>query len=148
MNRPAVEKLIEHLKKQKETAEAARFNMRFFGVIVDHPGADGMLEFPACHTQACLAGEAVLANGAGYIHKRGGIVLNDDGHDIESAAIGVLGLSFGESERLFFFKQWTDDGTNGWPEDFENAYNEATTPAKRLQVAIDRVQYFLDTDGK
>lgn len=150
MNRPAVEKLLEHLKEQQKTKAAARFNMKFFGVPVSYAD-EGVLEEPECHTQACLAGEGVLANGAGYIQKTGGIMLNDEsryGRDIERAAQDVLGLSSYESDRLFFFKRWTDDEENGWPDGFEDAYEEATTPTARLQVAIDRVQHFLDTDGK
>lgn len=153
MNKPAVEKLLEHLKEQQKTSAAARFNMKFFGISVLERAdlafhVEGMLEEPVCHTQSCLAGEALLANGVAYIPKTGGIAIHDTslyGADIENAAVHVLGLSYGESQNLFFFKKWTDDGIGGWPEDFEEAYMRVATPAQRLQVAIDRVQFFLDT---
>lgn len=150
MNRAAVEKLLEHLKEQQKTKAAARFNMKFFGVSSNNSMIEEMLEVPECNTQACLAGETILANNLGYIPKEGGILLNNGqayGHDIEWAATVALDLSDAEADRLFFFREWTDNERDGWPEQFEDAYRLAYTPANRLQVAIDRVQHFLDTEG-
>jgi len=159
MNKQNFKKLISHLKKQQKSIEAARFNMRFFGVRIDGIMAEEkkneILEMPVCNTQACLAGEATLSLKMGYITKIGGISLysklRKKGLTIEDAAIKFLGLTVPESERLFYFRTMGVPGslrTYGWPEQFEHRYHQATTPADRLQVAIDRVEHFIKTNGE
>lgn len=103
---------------------------------------------PVCKTQACLAGETVLAFNAAKILPTGGIILLDPhtGTEIVNVAQHALGLDSYETGRLFTFQSW-GARSNGWPEDFETAYRQAKTPAKRLAVAIKRVKHFIKTNG-
>jgi len=152
MNKPALRKLVRHLIKQRKSAEAARFNMKYFGIeVVGHYPREGMLEIPACHTQACLAGEAVLTLNGGFLKRQGGIELYKKfrikGFDIEDTATKLLDLTHEEKRRLFFFMSMNGSGMKGWPDQFETEYNLAMTPADRIGVAIRRVAHFINTDG-
>lgn len=150
MNIKNVRKLLSHLKKQQKTEQAARFNMRYFGASCTD-GLNDILQQPVCNTQACLAGETVLALHAGYIKPNGGINIYKKSpyrlYDIEDVAVKLLDLTDDERERLFFFRSMTG-GANGWPKRFEDKYRNATTPVERLAVAISRVEHFIKTKGR
>lgn len=107
-----------------------------------------MLERPDCNTQACYAGEAILVLGSGFIAREGGIVLSDEtratGYAFEDEAARLLGLTEDQAVRLFYVTAAPDPG---WPNAYVTAYYEAKTPADRLDVAIERLEHFLLTDG-
>jgi hypothetical protein len=153
MNKPALRKLVRHLIRQQKSEEAARFNMRYFGIGIEVYGMPrkDMLEVPVCNTQACLAGEAVLSLNGGFLRRTGGIDVYKKfrikGFDIEDTATKLLDLTREESRRLFFFTSMNGAERKGWPEQFEKEYNLATTPADRIEVAIRRVAHFINTDG-
>lgn len=153
MNIKNVRKLLSHLKRQQKSREAARFNMNYFGMKIISNLVEDMLEAPVCHTQACLAGEAVLSLKAGYIQRGGGIEIYRKSSlrdlDIEDAATKLLGLSAKEKNNLFFFPNMlSNEGNGGWPSKFVEEYKDAQTPADRLAVAIRRVEHFIETKGK
>jgi hypothetical protein len=104
-----------------------------------------MLERPECNTQACYAGEAILVLGRGFIAPEGGIVMNDEtratGYVLEDEAARLLGLTEAQAARLFYV---TADSDPGWPFAYETAYHQAKTPADRLDVAINRLEHFLN----
>lgn len=154
MNTKNVKLLIERLEVLLDSPEAPRFNMRYFGnqwgkemvnllpIVRENP--------PVCKTQACLAGEAVLATGSGQLHHNGGIILTStggSGWEIESQAGKDLGLTLNQRRRLFFFANMNEEEI-GWPKKFEEAYRAANTPQGRLYVAIRRVEHFLATKGR
>ncbi len=151
--------LVSRLEEQLDSPTAARFNMRHFGSAFI-PGMTGHLPetYPICKTQACLAGETVLATGRGQIAEQGGIVLNSEignlgTYKIAQVAQEDLGLNNDQARRLFFFKGWYNwinrkNTTTGWPTKFEEMYNQAKTPQGRLYVAIQRVNHFIKTKGR
>jgi hypothetical protein len=157
MNKPAARKLLSHLIKQQKSINAARFNMHYFGVgIGDRYTWPGMLQHPVCNTQACLAGEAVLASRRGFLKKHGGIEIYKkyrSGGDIVDVAQKLLGLTREEHRKLFYFTDMLFRFTDmlfreeGWPLEFQEQYEAAKTPAERLEVAIRRLRHFIDTDG-
>lgn len=145
MNTTAVKKVLAHLKRLKTTKRVARFNMYYWGEAF-REGLAGVLQKPICGTQACLAGETVLAHRLGNIKKGLGILIKDgQERDIERLATSTLGLDNVQKYRLFYLQKHGQIA--GWPIEFETAYLAAKTPKKRLQIAIDRVQHFIVTDG-
>ena len=154
MNKAKLKRLQLHLEQQLDSPEAARFNMSTFGQKYN-PGIMGTLQnfVPVCGTQACLAGEAVIALNLGEIYPEGGISLLSRptarayGGEIESAAIKELKLTLEESERLFYFKGWRTRKHRGWPKKFQTMYANAQTPQGRLYAAIRRLEHFIQTDG-
>lgn len=151
-----VKLLISRLEAQLDSPEAARFNMRYFGNVFNL-GMVNLLQAvkenpPACYTQACLAGETVLALKTGRLLESGGIALPNGrgGWAIEAQAAEDLGLTPKQRKRLFFFVSMNsdDDEPLGWPAKFEEAYRAAKTPQGRLYVAIRRVEHFLATKGR
>lgn len=152
MNIPNLKKLVAHLTKQRNSRQAARFNMSFWGdpFIM---GMQGALQKPICGTQACLAGETVLAFKKATIDpKNGGLIFPSSpcsgGYLAELLAQEILDLDREQKNRLFKFKSWRSESEDcGWPANFETAYGEAETPKKRLDVAIARVKHFIATNG-
>lgn len=144
--------LIVRLETALDSPEAARFNMRHFGNVFFKQITGALPEIaPVCKTQACLAGEAVLAVGTGRILESGGIALGEGDYpahvEILDQATKDLGLSRDQATRLFFFKGWKQPKL-GWPDKFAEAYENAKTPQGRLYVAIRRVEHFLATKGR
>jgi len=150
MNKPAARKLLRHLMKQQLSPSAARFNMRYWGNPRSEVTVE-VLEEPICNTQACMAGETVLALGGGYLVKGiGGINLYREFRikelDIEDTAAKLLDLTEEEQSRLFYFKSMGYE--RGWPKRYETSYKAATTASARLAVAIRRLEHFIVTNGK
>lgn len=153
MNKKNVRKLINRLEGLLDSPQAAQFNMEYFGNKY-YEGMRDVLQVPVCNTQACLAGEAVLATGHATINIHGGLdIPNLETTDIETgwyaehAAAKVLGLTGREAADLFFFKpmnNYRKFKDRGWPKKFEAAYAAAKTPQGRLYVAIKRVEFFLE----
>lgn len=157
VNRKNMIALKTRLEQLLDSPESAQFNMRVFGEVYDPSGIDVLKDYPpVCNTQACLAGETVLALGVARISTFGGIILDGEdvrrsyGSHIQSKATELLGLTDLQRKKLFYFKAWTacDGNGNGWPEYFENAYTAAKTPQGRLYWAIRRVEHFLKTNGR
>jgi len=159
MNKQKLQVLLTRLEKQLDSPQAARFNMRTFGSRYT-TNTDGALPgfTPVCGTQACLAGETVLALNKAEIHFNGGIILFSDplkelkespsyGGQIEQAAAEELELTTAQKQRLFFFKNWTVL-KRGWPDNFQHMYENAQTPQGRLYAAIRRVEHFIKTNGR
>lgn len=147
-----VQTVIRHLKRQLNTPEVARFNMQYWGSSIKNAffKVEELLEIPVCNTQACLAGETVLALGAATLDREnGGLDLVEEFkfRDIENAAADLLGLTGEEKKRLFWLKGWSRYTMYGWPDQFEQEYKEAKTPRARLEVAIRRLEFFLKTNG-
>lgn len=94
---------------------------------------------PSCGTTACIAGTAwALEHGAADANDIYGPTNTNEGQQFRD----LLGLSFGESERLFF--------VTGWPTAFRCAYHDAsfTQDGKAVaQVIYDRIMHFIATDG-
>lgn len=146
MNVKLLRKVAARIKKH-----AARFNLRVWADPVSRRNPiDGMLKMPVCKTQACLAGETVLAAGAGFIPKRGGISLrkNYRHRSIPDLAGELLGLTnIYQQNVLFKFKEWSMN-QGGWPMEFQRLYEQAKTPKQRAEVAIARIEHFIKTKGK
>src|SRR6267154_1437395 len=91
--------LVSRLEAQLDSPTAARFNMAHFGSAFTKNMIGVLQDFtPVCKTQACLAGETVLATGSGTIvAASGGIVLGTDTFTIPIAirrkATSDLGLT-------------------------------------------------------
>lgn len=109
MNKKNVRKLINRLEGLLDSPQAAQFNMEYFGDAYFN-GMRNVLEVPMCHTQACLAGEALLSTGQAEIRLQGGLVITTpDGirHSsgyVEEAAKKSLGLTEKESNNLFYLR--------------------------------------------
>jgi hypothetical protein len=149
MNIKNMKKLLAHLVRQQKSQKAARFNMKYWGTpcLGKNDGMSDVLKTPVCKTQACLAGETVLALNMGKIGQGGGIDLLPEFYGgIGQVAAQALELTPSQRESLFAFKSWGHQQF-GWPKEFETAYNAAKTPAKRLGVAIQRVKHFIKTNG-
>jgi hypothetical protein len=149
MKLQAMQVLLTRLEALLDSEQAAQFNMRYFGSTYSVYTKEA-LAVPVCGTQACLAGEAVLAHGLAKVLPSGGLSFKN-GHlaapnEIEETAIKVLGLTVIQKRKLFFFNYM--DGTYGWPEKFEVMYKAAKTPPGRLYVAIRRVEHFIKTRGR
>jgi len=156
MNKQKLQVLLTRLENQLDSPEAARFNMRTFGSRYSASTDDAFPGFPpVCRTQACLAGETVLALNKAKIHPKGGILLLSDplkdspsiGSQIEQVAMDELELTTAQKQRLFFFKNWTAH-KRGWPDNFQHMYENAQTPQGRLYAAIRRVEHFIKTNGR
>lgn len=149
MNKKNVRKLINRLEGLLDSPQAAQFNMDYFGDAY-FDGMRNVLEVPMCHTQACLAGEALLSTGQAEILPQGGLAITAPNGNrysswyVEEAAKKSLGLTEKESNNLFYLRSMLrTKGKYGWPEKFEAAYAAAKTPQGRLYVAIKRVEFFL-----
>lgn len=145
--------LVKRLEDLLDSPTAAQFNMHHFGSEYKSSMAGVLVEFPPiCGTQACLAGETVIATGTGKFQEGGGIVLADGagGWSILFQAQKDLGLTKAQSNKLFFFGRMLNERGNnlGWPTQFEEAYDNAKTPQGRLYVAIRRVEHFIKTRGR
>lgn len=97
-----------------------------------------------CGTVACIAGWTFLLEGGtredlfrfrDEVFKYGYVI---DAPDVVDIAREKLGLSVDEGAALF------SDGT-GWPVEFEDAYDEARTPAERAEVAADYINRIIET---
>lgn len=151
MNKRNLTKLLKHLEKQRNSkASAGRFNMAYWGESVET--ASQVLETPVCKTQACMAGEATIALSATEFLKDGGLQLTVAAQkkfpgmwSISGVAGELLGLTDDQKLRLFYLKSW--GYSQGWPEKYETAYRDATTPRARLTAAINRLKHFIKTDG-
>jgi len=130
MNVKLLRKIQEHI-----LAEPRRFRMSGYS-FVSAPGTIvGPSEYcgdirqvvPECGTMACIAGWAT------------GL----DGGDIANAGAdtGAQHLQLPElvADRLFFMSQW--------PEKFSEAYRSATTVAAKAQIAAERIDHFIATEG-
>lgn len=124
---------------------AERFNMIWAGAQV-LPDMRGLIGDPPCKTQACIAGETVLAAGVGWISKEGGIEMDGDA-DILPVAQSLLKLTSEQKYRLFYLKK-ENPSAEGWPNSFEQAYLEAATPNERAAVAQQRIEHFIKTKGR
>jgi hypothetical protein len=143
--------LVKRLEAILDSREAAQFNMNYFGNLYSNNLKDILPDFPpVCNTQACLAGETVLATGSGRLLPGGGIAMNPSScWDIEIQAIKDLGLTKEQALNLFYLRSWTvSHGRYGWPEQFEQMYLTAKTPWGRLYAAILRVKHFIKTCGR
>ena len=115
MNIKTFNLLLKRLQSLKGTEQAKRFNMDMFGGAVtkiDLPHDKSILGMPVCKTQACLAGETLLATGSAVIRARGGLKITKkppdgvDGDDywFPGAAADELGLTPDQASRLFYLK--------------------------------------------
>lgn len=92
-------------------ANPDHFDMNLWAATPDQSGSVGLddLQGSQCGTTACLAGWVVAVSG--YRATRGGVVLNGDGtewhYDLQSFAATLLGITFSESEELFFAENET-----------------------------------------
>jgi hypothetical protein len=136
----------------KKTADAIvdhadRFNMIYIGVPIDE-ARRGVLGNPACRTQACIVGEALLVSGKAKIGPYGGIVLHKPSDDsLIYIAQDLLRLTKPQMHRLFYLHS-ENAGAAGWPTQFEEAYKAALTALDRAQVAKDRILHFIKTRGR
>jgi hypothetical protein len=137
---------VEKLRKLQEFIQInpARFSMK---EGIAHRGGWSessfvevfeLLEIPACNTAACLAGET-------YIMEQGlpncGVVWGT----VQTEAMRILGLTSAEADRLFYLPN--NFGYYCWPHDFAKRYGAAQTPQERVQVAVDRIELFIATNG-
>lgn len=159
-------KVEKRFFNQSHDPAVARFNIKEWGRSTnDCRTSSDMVTVPDCKTQACVAGEIVLAANVARIMPQGGIRLKKSfmdkhpyvGNNIECAAQVVLfgvcsregSLSMDQKEasrRLFLFSSWGFE--SGWPVDLEHAYNACTTGSQRAAVGLARIVRFRETDGK
>jgi hypothetical protein len=99
-----------------------------------------LLEFPSCNTAACLAGEAVLMEDGFPTETPGWFT------SVLPRAVEILGLDDVQSERLFYL--WSRDEDHYWPTKFKSEYEAAKTPLERVNVAIARIDHFIETEGR
>jgi len=142
--------LVKRLEDLLDSPTAAQFNMQYFGTAYRSTMQDVLVP-PICGTQACLAGETVIATGTGRLLDEGGIQIIGGGFgwDIARQAQEDLSLTKHQANRLFFFNRMLqrEEGP-GWPLQFQEAYENAKTPQGRLYVAIRRVEHFIKTRGE
>lgn len=158
-----LEKVQVRLLRQVNDPTQGRFNMDYWGVPMsrcyDHVTQYSRENPPACNTQACLAGEIVLAANAGYITKKGGIKLHPrtvmamgSYWNVESIPQAASFLLFGstsfspEAARLFYLTRMRHN--YGWSLATEKKYEAAETPAERAWVGIERISEFIRSDGQ
>jgi hypothetical protein len=147
----AVKLLVTRLESLLDSPQAPQFNMHHFGAVYSKDMLGSLPDIePVCHTQACLAGETVLAHGTGVIDPEGGIEILPRGSlswssSIETQAAKDLGLTPDERRKLFYFKEWNKISRQGWPVKFQAMYEAAKTPQGRLYAAIRRVEHFIKT---
>lgn len=95
-----------------------------------------LFEMPPCQTAACLAGEAVL------------MVRSDaestQWHNLKSEAMDILGLTYSQAHRLFFFNDEYAELEPDKPFAFD--YYKAKTPQERVQVAVAFIDHFIQTE--
>lgn len=82
----------------------------------------------ACGATACIAGWAVVLSPEA----------EEDGY-IRNLASKLLGLTYGQSDNLFF--------VSGWPRQFGELYHDTRTPQERAQVVAERIDHFIATEG-
>lgn len=132
MNVELLQKVAKHISE-----EPRRFIMDTF---VDY--ADGLRDvcdldapnvpnhpFPKCGTAACIAGWTVLLMDG-----------KEDAGNFRQRAMDHLQISRIQADRLFY--------TEDWPREFCEAYTNATTPTEKVNIAVARINYFIETDGK
>jgi len=142
---------IQHrLIQQSLNPEICRFNMTYFGTRTENASASTILAKPICGTQACIAGEAVMAAGVAVIEdgqlRLSGKYSHISMFNVALVAKKILNLTVEQAERLFYFN-WMGYRL-GWPERFEKMYKEAKTASDRALVGVQRIEYFIQTDGK
>jgi len=150
---------IERLKMlQEQVIKAApSFNMmewaRPWGYMqAEWPETLVTNEPPPCGIQACLAGETLIMLNIAKVEKCNMIPADDRWDGAQSTipylAAEELGLSIEQKQRLFYLsKHGHGNGQYYWPVNFELEYNAAKTPLDRAQVAVRRIQHFIDTNG-
>ena len=94
-------------------------------------------EIPNCGTTACIGGWAVVL-GKGFHNPR-------EADEAIGSRIGrepetQLQLTPEEGNRLFFSEHW--------PEQFRIAFDTAETPEQRAQIAANRIEHFIKTEGR
>ena len=140
MNVELLEKVKKRILKQPK-----RLNMQYWGTAVE--GCGFVLQIPPCKTQACIAGETVLAKRLVKIDKvNGGFLFPKGEFRIADKAAALLNLSNEQADRLFYTKSIRYNG-GCWPAQFDKAYKEALTPLERAKVAAARIDHFIATNG-
>lgn len=95
-----------------------------------------------CFTQACIGGWTVFA-------KNGQIDENEYKRDseIKEQAKIDLGLTWDQTDRLFYFKDWNND-QEGWPKRFSRRIRKIKTLEDMIhnaRIAVERIEYFIQT---
>jgi hypothetical protein len=143
--------------KQRILRTPKRLNMKYWGTTTKFARRDGgklfdQLEEPACHTQACVAGEILLAAKLVKIDRKNGGIIGLDGTegcclDMRQMATDAIGVNYIKARKLFQFKSWGAGFSDGWPTLFETMYHEAKTPQERAEVTAKRIDHFIATNG-
>lgn len=125
MNKQAFEKTIAYIEQAKD-------------VIMD----DWLVNKAGCGTVGCLAGSAILANmPERIVDEADGIIGVCDANGkptmYSHLAGEILGLDLNQRNSLFF--------TSGWPEEFNEAWHEATSVEDRKRTLIERIKHFMET---
>lgn len=100
-----------------------------------------------CGTAHCIAGWAVLLSGLTIANPDAETFAQrlTDGRTPDMAATQVLDIPAdpddwdSPAERLFH--------VGDWPAEFEEAYEDAGSRSERAQIAANRIDRFIDTDG-
>mgnify|MGYP001601442776 CR=1 FL=1 len=101
---------------------------------------------PPCGTTACIAGFATILHKGmpDYVNKdfkaRAWYLLDYAPVNYEGYAMDALQLGSEQAERLFY--------VSSWPEKFLAAWEQASTPLRRAEVAVARIEHFIKTKGK
>ncbi len=93
-----------------------------------------------CGTFACIAGFAVAVERRQLVAKFNLKNFYVSGKTTSEYAIEFLELDYKESGYLFH--------DMGWPQQFRDRYRKAITAKERAQIAVDRIEHFIKTDGK
>lgn len=136
-------RLQDHLRKNPQRL-AMQFWLESWDSVYLEVG-DKMPE-PACHTVACLAGETCIMSGKAKFDKEENRYVIPSFKLAPILARHFLGLSNTQGQRLFYFQSWKVRDY-GWPLEFEQAYNNATSQEQRAAVTVDRIEHFIVTGG-
>lgn len=109
---------------------------------------------PACKTQGCIAGWAILLKDRKFwkdlvdIAEESGIagIAYNLGQSPADKGRELLDLTHDESEKLFYINEMDDEGL-GWPVKFSKQYRSAKTAAGRARATVNRIEHFIKTDG-
>ena len=101
--------------------------------ILKHPRQFNMFQF--FNRQRCIAGWAVHLHVGGKRIDATAAVCGD----IHAEAQDLLGITFTESDRLFYCEEW--------PDRLANAYNNAKSATEAAKIAAKRIGRFIRTKG-
>lgn len=125
MNIELLQRIRQHILEKPNRFLMGDWIVRDNGIGVFSDDREEEIPFAECGTAACVAGWACLLGG-----KRDTLSPSSDGRHL-------LGLTWDQSENLFFEDQW--------PDPFHRRYRSANSHEEQVQIAADRIEHFIKT---